>query len=299
MIQQNRAILKLLLALLTWSSSYAITRSVVTSMPPVLFAFLRFAVAAVIMLIIFHTRKQPVKETMKGKWVPVFVLALTGVTLYYLFFNFSLQQTSAAAGALIQGFIPVSTAILAAIFLKEKLFPLQVIGILVSVGGVILIGFTNQPDEHTGDSILGNALMIAAVLCWAIYTVVSKKYAHVDPLWLITRLSIIGTLLLIPAVIYEMWGQPWPQISLGGWAAILYMGLFPSALGYLWYNSALQHIPASHAGVWINLDPVLGAIIAVVVLGEKIYMLQIVGAILTLVGVWLYMRRSNQQVLPH
>ncbi len=293
MTPKDRSLLKLLLALLTWSSSYAITRTVVTTVPPILFAFLRFVVAILALLLISYTRKTPVQETMKERWVSILTLSLTGVTLYYVFFNFSLQQTSAAAGALIQGFIPISTAILAAVFLKEKLKPLQIAGIFISVAGVVLIGFTNQPGGPGSNTIFGNVLMIAAVLCWAIYTVVSKKLASIDPIWLITRLSIIGTILLIPAVVYEMKDQPWPAITWQGWAAILYMGIFPSALGYIWFNSALQHISATQAGVLINMDPVLGALIAVAFLGEQVHIWQITGAALTLIGVWLYMFRNR------
>lgn len=293
MTPKDRSLLKLLLALLTWSSSYAITRTVVTTVPPILFAFLRFVVAILALLLITYTRKTPVQETMKERWGSILTLSLTGVTLYYVFFNFSLQQTSAAAGALIQGFIPISTAILAAVFLKEKLKPLQIAGIFISVAGVVLIGFTNQPGASGSNTILGNVLMIAAVLCWAIYTVVSKKLASIDPIWLITRLSIIGTILLIPAVVYEMKDQPWPAITWQGWAAILYMGIFPSALGYIWFNSALQHISATQAGVLINMDPVLGALIAIAFLGEQVHIWQITGAALTLIGVWLYMFRNR------
>lgn len=293
MTPKNRSLLKLLLALLAWSSSYAITRTVVATVPPILFAFLRFVVAILALLLISYTRKSPVQETMKGKWGSILTLSLTGVTLYYVFFNFSLQQTSAAAGALIQGFIPISTAILAAIFLKEKLKPLQIVGIFISVAGVVLIGFTNQVDASGGNTIVGNLLMIAAVLCWAIYTVVSKKLASIDPIWLITRLSIIGTVLLIPAVIVEMKEQSWPVITWQGWAAILYMGIFPSALGYIWFNSALKHISATQAGVLINMDPVVGALIAVAFLGEQVHIWQITGAALTLLGVWLYMFRNR------
>lgn len=290
---KNRSLLKLFLALLTWSSSYAITRSVVTEMPPVLFAFFRFGLAWGILVIIYYSKKERPKESIRRQWSAVLTLALTGVTLYYLFFNFSLQRTSAAAGALIQGFIPVSTAILAAIFLKEHLRPRQVLAILVAVGGVVLIGFSNAAGASTENSFIGNALMVAAVLCWAVYTVVSKKYEAVDPLWLITWMAGIGTLLLIPALVYEQWRQPFPAITWSQWAAIGYMALFPSALGYLWYNSALKYIPASQAGVWINLDPVLGAVIAVVFLGEQVHPWQIVGALLTLAGVWLYMYKNR------
>lgn len=294
MKQKNAALIKLMLALLAWSSSYAITRTVVASVPPVLFAFLRFGLASLILLIIYYTRREKVKESIRGKWGPVITLALSGVTLYYLFFNFSLQRTSAATGALIQGFIPVSTALLAAIFLREKIKPLQILAIGIAVTGVILIGL-NKPATAAsgGNSLIGNALMVAAVLCWAVYTVASKKHQDYDPLWLITWMAGIGSLLLIPAVIYERMQQPWPPIPLVTWGAILYMALFPSALGYLWYNSALQHIPASQAGVWINLDFVLGAFIAVIFLGEKLHPWQVVGAALTLAGVGLFMYRNR------
>jgi drug/metabolite transporter (DMT)-like permease len=297
MDQKNSALIKLLLALLTWSSSYSITRSVVADMPPILFAILRFAVATLILLTVLYFRKKPVKKPASGIWGPILVLSLTGVTLYYIFFNISLQHTSASTGALIQGFIPVAVAILAAIFLKEKTNALQITGIVISVAGVVLIGFMAKGGAGNS-SLWGNLLMIAAILCWAVYTIVSKKYAAVDPLWLITCMSVVGTLLLVPAAIVEMWHRPFPAISLTGWGAILYMGIAPSALGYLWYNSALQHMSASQAGMLLNLDPIVGAVIAVIFLGEEVAFLQIVGAALVLTGVFMYMYKRSLSKTP-
>jgi drug/metabolite transporter (DMT)-like permease len=288
MNERNRAMTKLLLVFLIWASSYAISRSTVAHMPPFLFALLRYMVAIITLFIIIYPKRHSIRKPAgKVAW-PVFILALTGITLYYLFFNASMLYINASTGALIQGFIPVGVVLLATTFLKEPITLRKVAGIMLSVTGVILIGFISKGNEGQAVSNWwGSLLMIASVVCWCVYTVLARKYSGMDPLWLTTAISIVGTLLFIPAVVIELWNKPFPAIGLQEWGAILFMGIFSSAISYLWYNSALKHISASQAGIMLNLDPLMGAAIAVIFLGEPLLPVQIAGAALILAGVWL------------
>lgn len=190
--------------------------------------------------------------------------------------------------------MPVAIAVPAVLFLKEKLSGRTILGILLSVIGVILVGFVGE-NQTSENGTLGNILMILSVFSWATYTVISKSIKGHDPL-LITALStFIGTAFLLPVVAVELWSSPIPEISGKAWAAIIYLGVFASALSFLLYNTALKTLSAAQIGNFMNLDPVIGAVIAIIFLKDNITGLQIAGGILVLAGVWLSSRNSKDK----
>ena len=282
-----KAILQILIVMVIWGSSFAVTKKAITQIPPLLFAFLRFAVASLLLLVLHTTHNRKTVHERRLPFWPLLGMGVTGVTGYYIFFNLSLLYTSASTGALIQAFIPVVIALLAVIFLKEKLSALQITGLLVSVIGVVLVGALSPADASARQPLLGNALMVVAVIAWGIYTILSKKLAGADVMAVTFYSTLAGTLLLLPAALIEGWHQPLPVIPAAVWLSVLYLGILASALSYFWYNRVLNELPASLVGIFINLDPVIGAGIAVIFLHEKITLLQVAGTVLVLAGVWL------------
>jgi drug/metabolite transporter (DMT)-like permease len=273
--------------MIVWGSSFAVTKIIVNKVPPMTLAFYRCSIGALTLLSILFIRKRqsPRKYPAEIPWGTIIFLGFLGVTVFYIFFNISVKMTSASVGALLQGFIPVSIAILAAIFLKEKLSVKQIAGIIVSVTGVILIGFLSQHDSGGTNSITGNVLMIIAVISWGIYTIISKKVADQDPLLVTSLSTFAGSVLLLPAAVYENWGTGWPQVSLTDWLIILFLGAMASGICYFLYNRSLQLLSAAQVGNFINLDPLVGFIIALVFLHESVTTLQIIGAVLVVAGI--------------
>jgi len=273
--------------MIVWGSTLAITKTIVDHIPPMTLAFYRCAIGAVTLLAIFIARN----GSSSGKylsgipWGTVILLGFTGVTVFYIFFNISVKMTSASVGALLQGFIPICIAILAAIFLKEKLSIKQIIGIIASVTGVILIGFLSHNENDATNSMLGNLLMIIAVIGWGIYTIISKKVADRDPLLITSLSTFTGSILLLPAAIYENLGTGWPQVSATDWLIIIFLGAMASGICYLLYNRSLQLLNAAQVGNFMNLDPLVGFIIALIFLHESVSMLQIIGAVLVIAGI--------------
>lgn len=281
--------------MIVWGSTFAVTKIIVNKVPPMTLAFYRCSIGALTLLSIFSLRKgrSAGKYLIGVPWGVFILLGFTGVTVFYIFFNISVQMTSASVGALLQGFIPVSIAALAAIFLKEKLSLKQVIGIIVSVTGVILIGFLSQDESGNTNSIKGNVLMIIAVISWGVYTIISKKVADQDPLLVTSLSTFAGSILLLPAAIYENWGTGWPQVSSTDWLIILFLGAMASGICYFLYNRSLQLLSAAQVGNFINLDPLVGFIIALIFLHESVNMLQILGALLVVAGIILSSGRHD------
>lgn len=310
MTAHNKSIAKVAFVMLIWAGSFSVTKAGIEQhIPPMYFAFLRFALASLILLPILYVKKKRRKEKSsfvwtRSEWYKVIWMSITGITLYYAFFNLALVYTSASMGSLIQGFIPVGVVIIAAVFLKERLQLIQMGGIIISILGVICIGFISDPE--TSDSMkslvlgmststLGNILVLVSALCWVVYTVISKKLSHLDSTELTTCSTVIGTLLFVPFVIMEFWNQPIPFISWQGWIELLYLGILASALSYFWYNDAMKQLNAVQVGIFNNLDPVMGAVIAVIFLQEPISSWQIAGTLFVLAGVWISTIPLKQQ----
>lgn len=290
MNQSTKGLLSILFVMIVWGSASSVTKIAVTEVPPYTLAFLRFFTALITLLLM-----RPFSRSVNNApipWVPVAFMGLSGVTAFYIFFNLSLLYTSASIGSLIQGFIPVSIAILAVIFLKERLSWLQITGILLSVTGIILIGVLAN-GRGAPSSIKGNLFMILASLAWAIYTILSKKVMSADPLKVTIGVAITGVLFLIPFAVAENWRTGIPHISSKGWIAIFYLGSIGSALCYFLYNKAMEIMSAAQVGNFLNLDPLIGLLVALIFLGEHINMLQAIGGLLVIVGVFLSTDKSR------
>jgi drug/metabolite transporter (DMT)-like permease len=296
--RKTGALLSIIFIVVIWGSAAAVTKLAVDTIPPYVFAVLRNGVAAACLIpyylirrrkVLLHTPPPPRKR--------ILLMGLTGITFFYLFFNLSLYYTTAAAGALIQGFIPVSIILLSIIFLKERLKARQAAGVVLSVAGVVMIGFVGE-FFGARNAILGNTLMIFAILSWGFYTIISKSLEQYDAVQLTTFSTVIGTIGLLPAMAVELWRNPTiPTISLNGWLAVLYLGIFSSAVCYMLYNRVLKTLSGVQVGNFMNFDPVVGAIIAIIFLHEKITAWQIAGGALVLLGVLLTSSKSKKT--PH
>lgn len=287
------AIVLLILTVVIWGSSFAVTKASLAEVPPILFALLRFAVASVLLVTLAQMRGGAAKLPRPIPWITIALMGLTGICLYYIGFNVALSYTSASQGALIQSFIPVVTALLAVVFLKESLSAKPLLGIGISIAGVLLIMALAAPSVDARNPMLGNALMLVAVVLWSVYTILAKGLADMDQLAVTAYSTMLGTLMLIPAALFESYGKSFPTISASGWLSVLYLGAVSSAAGYLLYNRSLQHLEASQTANFLNLMPVIGVATAFLFLGETLTMWQLAGGLLVLIGVWISLQSQR------
>ena len=283
----------LIIAILIWGFAYVVTKSGLSALPPMLFALLRYAVASVLLVPLALARGGLAKLPQPVPWKMLLLMSLTGVGLYYVLFNLSLSYTSASQTALIQSAFPAIVAIMAVFWLHEHLTRRRIVGIALAVAGVALIVARGPADAAARDPLLGNLLAFASVLCWGTYTILAKRMANVDPIALTATISLIGTAMLVPAVLIESAPLALSAISREGWLAILYLGGLASAASYLLYMRALRELDASLVGTYINLSPVIGVVSGVLVLGESITATAIIGGAMVLAGVWISSMRSR------
>ena len=287
------SIVLLLIAVVIWGAAYVVTKSGLSELPPMLFALLRYCVASLLLVPLALARGGLAKLPRPVPWKTLALMALNGVALYYLLFNIALTHTTASHVALIQSSFPAVMAIMAVLWLHERLTRQRVLGIVLAVAGVALIVARNEPDASARDPFIGNVLTFGSVLLWTVYTILAKRVADADAIAVTAIVAVLGTIMLVPAALIENANAPIPSISAESWFKIVYLGALASAVAYLLYNRALRDVDASLAGIFTNLSPVIGVISGVIFLGESMTLTAILGGVLVLGGVLISSPRST------
>jgi len=284
------AALSLLLVMLIWGSTFVVTKAAVADVPPLLLAFLRFALASAILVPTAQAhgglsalpRPLPLRE--------LALMGLTGVAIFFAGFNLALAHTTATDGALIQGTIPAVSALVAAVVLGERLGPGRALGIAASVAGVALVVVAGGGSDAAPNRVLGNLLMVGTVVAWVVYSLVGRRLRAVSGLATTAYSTLLGTLVLVPAVAVELALRPRPTLTAEGLVAVAYLGVVASAFAFWLWNRALAVLDVAQATAFINLVPLVGVAGAALVLGEPFTLAHLVGGAFIVVGVGLCLR---------
>ncbi len=280
----NRGRIALVLTTVIWGSALVVTKSLLQEMGPFTVGVLRFFIAWVILAPFAFRQGYRLSLAVR----PAFLLfGLTGIALYTAMTNVGLVFTSASSAALVQASIPAVTTLLSVLLLKERVSRRQLLGIGLSIAGLLLVTGLSLNREGSAPPV-GNLLVFGSVVAWAVYTVQGKKLVSTFPWLVITTASIsAGVIFLLPFAIGELWLQGIPHVRGDGLVQLLYLGGASSALGYGLWNYGLRFLDASEAAPYINLIPVVGLLLGVLVLHEPLNLIQAGGGALTLCGVWL------------
>ena len=288
--------LLLTLTALFWSGNMVLGRGIRGDIPPISLAFWRWAIAllCVLPLALPHLKEQ--WPRLRAGWKPVFVLGLLGVGGYNTLAYIALQYTVATNAVLLNSFIPIVTIALSWAFLGRHLSHAQAIGVAISFLGATTIIVRGDPALLATLSInQGDLWMLGAVLIWAIYTVgLQWRPSGVDPMLLLAALTLVGLLALAPLYLWEWLVQGRSiKVHAGSLASLVYVGVFPSFLGYIFYNRGVAEVGANKASLFIHLMPVFGTILSVVFLGEIPHGFHFAGISLILGGIWLTTRSTT------
>ena len=293
---QRRALLLMILTALVWAGLFPTGKVALRSIPPFTFAAIRLTIGAAL-LFLYLQRKNETEET-PVNWTPRLVgsFLFLGFTGYLLSVGGSyqgLRLTTATNAALLNAASPIAIALLAAIFLREKMSAKMLLGIVISIVGVGVIVTRGSWQVITASAYNpGDLIIVATLFAWGIYTTYGRHLMQVvSPLAATTYAYIAGaTYLLIACWLTEWEGWQVAETRWDSWLAVAYQSTL-GTFAHFWYYQAVEILGPSRAGVFINLVPVMAIGIAYVFLDEALTLPHLVGGLIVLVGVGVAARR--------
>jgi drug/metabolite transporter (DMT)-like permease len=241
----------------------------------------------------FEGRLQPLR---KKQLLLVFLSGMTGVFLYNIFFLTGLQTMMASRASVIVASNPVFISLFAAfLFRGERLTPVKIIGIVLSVSGAVFVISRGNPAEILQGGIgRGELLIFGCVLSWVSYSLIGKVVMKdVQPVSAVTYACLFGAAALLPPALIEGMAGNLGNYSSPAWLSIVYLGFFGTCLGFVWYYEGIKQIGPSKSAVFINFVPISAVILSFFLLGETIDASLLIGAALVLSGIYLTNRPAN------
>jgi len=290
----NRSLiyLKLVLTAVLWGGTFVAGRIASREAGPFSAAFLRFVVASIFLLVFVlkSNRRTDVKALFApGKFFVLFLLGLTGVFAYNVLFFSGLKTVTAGRAAIIIAANPAFIALFSALLFNERLGLVRTAGIFISfAGAAVVISKGSLTVLFTGGLGVGELYILGCVASWVTYSLLGKKAMRdVSPLLAVTCSCVMGAVcLLVPALSEGLVSQI-TGFSTSVWLALFFLGFFGSALGFTWYYEGILAIGPSRAGIFINIVPISSVVLAFLILHETIDASLVLGAALTLVGVYI------------
>ncbi len=269
------------------AGTFPIAKIALESFEPFTLAFTRFLIASVAMMLIVRlTGRWKVIE--RADWGRFLFLGFLAVPANQLLFLYGLKFTTPGRSALYYGATPVFVFLLALWYLREKATILRLLGILISFAGVAIILRAGRFDSEI---LFGDFLVILAVVAWAAYTIFGKpliaKYGAMNVTgWALS----IGTIQYLPFGLYFAWKFDYSAVTAEGWLSLLYIAIVTSVIAYsIWYW-ALGRMEASKLAIFQNLQPIIAALLSVLLVGETLGASFYIGGALVIAGVLLTQR---------
>jgi drug/metabolite transporter (DMT)-like permease len=276
-------------AALLWAGNVVLGRAMRGHIPPVGLAFWRWTLALVVLLALYGSRLVAQRAPLLAGWKAVLLLGILGVGNFNLFLYLGLQHTTATNALLLNAAAPAFIVAFSFLFGLGRPTVRLLVAVALSLAGVTVIlsqGRSSALLELRFNP--GDLWVLAAVLSWSIYTVVlSRRPSGVEPMVFLTALVMVGVAWIAPFYAWEIARGLRVSFDLVTAGSVLYVGVFASLVAYAFWNAGVVQAGASRAGVFLNLMPAFGTLLAVALLGEPFHLFQAAGIGLIVAGVTL------------
>jgi drug/metabolite transporter (DMT)-like permease len=273
----SSADLILVVANTLWALNYAVVKFGLTEIDPLVFPVLRFGMAGLTMAAILRWREGTLRFARSDLRL-LLATAILGVTLNQVFFVYSLTNTGASDVALLGSIGPLLTASLATAVGLERLGRRHWLGALAGMLGVVMIvrGGANASAGHS--SLVGDGLALGATITASVSALVLRSLMQRYSAWrVLTFQMLVGSVLLFPFAVPALASQDYAKVTFGGWSCLAYTVVLAGIVTNLLYFTGIKRVGPSRTAMFGYLQSFLGALFAVVLLGERITALQLGG----------------------
>jgi drug/metabolite transporter (DMT)-like permease len=278
----------LILANIVYGSSYAVSRVVLEHMGPATLSFFRVAIGSLVLVpLALAQRRDDVRLSRADRW-NIFWMGLCGFAAAFAFGNWGLRLSTATNASLLITVEPVSLILLSPLVLGERLTRREGVGALLTVVGATVVVLNGIPGASVAIAPhwRGDLLLVLSGLAYAGYSLFGRDVLARHKAVPVTAWSILwGLVVMVPFTVAEWVGGDRPEWTGTTVLGTLYLGLVITALGYLLWNWGLERVEAPRLAIFVNIQPVAGALLGVVALHEALTVYTVAGGVLILAGV--------------
>ena len=276
----------ILLMVLGWSLNFIVGKIALRHIDPYTLTTFRIILSGVLMLPVYFA--MPRRSAFHRKDLTNFVtLGFVGVVVNRGLFTVGLAFTTVGHSALIVATGPILILVLARFLKLEEITRAKVLGMGLCFAGIIVLVGGDSLHLHT-DTWVGDLITLAGTVGFAVYTVLAKRVSRqYDTISMNTFCNLAGAILVLPMGIRQALHLDWGSVGWVGWSGMAYMVIVSSLLAYLIFFWALKYVSASRLAIYTYVEPPLATLLGVLLLGEKLTTVLLVGGGMILAGVYL------------
>ncbi|HLF49799.1 MAG TPA: DMT family transporter [Methylomirabilota bacterium] len=282
----------LLLVTVIWAGNFPLGKLGLGELGPLTLTAARALIAAPLLLGAARLSRGALPALTRRDYRIFTVISLTGLVGNTTVWYWGLKYTSPVAAGILGASAPVVVALVAAAWLRDRLSPLNILGIVITLLAVVLtIARGSFEALRTLSFNKGDLIILGSQVAWVSYTLYGRANTSALPtVTLQAGAHVVSALVLVPLALFE---RPWESLARAswlGWGVILYSA-GPITLGHLWYYQGIRAVGAGRAAVFMNLIPFLVIGLSWLLLGEPVRWYHAVGACAVIAGVVLATRR--------
>ena len=270
------------LAMFGWGSNFVAAKIVTAAVSGITLVFFRYLIASIILLIVYKNRPRPVLD--KNDKLNILLIGIFGYCGSIVLQMVGVSMVTSSMGSIINTITPVSIIIFAVPLLGEKATVGQVVGILLTVVGSIVIVGSGGGESRP----LGIALNFIGMIFWGLTSVwIRRSCGNVDGVFLTIYGTIVGMLACVPlmGVDIAMHGIAWDKMGASFLTALLWSGAVATAGANLWWNKGLEKLPAASCSLFYAMLPVVSTVLGIIILHEQPTLKFLLGCLIIIAGV--------------
>ena len=294
-MQNTKAYIMLVCASLFWAGNFIVGKyAFLTDIPPLSLVFYRWTLVWFILLPFTYKEIIKYKDIILKNLPLLFLLGFTSVGLFNSFTYLALIHTQVINASLFNAAIPAIIILLCLLFKVEKTNKFQILGLIISVLGIIAIITKLKLDILLSLNFnKGDLIMVGGALTWGIYSTLLKRKKFTLPLLtLVHVVCTLGLISVLPQFLYEYTNGQVIKFDINLVYTLIFLALFPSIGSYYCWAGAVSIVGANRAGISLSLIPLFSTIFAIGIYDEKFQFFHLIGAILIILGLFL----SNKEI---
>jgi drug/metabolite transporter (DMT)-like permease len=276
----------LALMALIWGVNFIVVKAALDVFQPLAFNAVRFALASAALLVVAWGLRHRLPP--RQYWMRLAAYGALGNSLYQLGFIEGLARTRAGNAALLMAANPVFTAVISHWRGHERLALRDWLGLLLSSAGVALVVVGSGLAVGFGSTVVGDLLVLAGTVCWALYGVGSQPLVRaLGPITMTAWTTVLGTVPIVLCGVPSLATQRWAEVTAVAWGGMLYASLGSIVAGYLLWARGIRVLGSTRVALYSNFNPVFAFLAAWPLLGETPTVWQVLGGMAIVLGMYL------------